>query len=113
MRFVTLRRFTRCLGARASAVLATVVAAPAFAGQALPWDSAVTKITSNLTGPVAAAISIVAFLAAGAALIFGGDELGNIAKKLLYIVLGVAIVVLGAQFLSALGLINSGALLFV
>lgn len=92
---------------------AGVLAAPsAMAGQSLPWDSAVSTITSNLTGPVAGAISIVAFLAVGATLVFGGDELGNVAKKLLYVVLGVAIIVLGAQFLQALGLINAGGLLY-
>ena len=51
------------------------------------------------------------FLAAGAALIFGGDDLGGIAKKLLYVVLGVALIVFGANFLSMIGLVNSGALI--
>lgn len=99
------------LAAIASAAALTAPSS-AMAGQALPWDSAVSTITSNLTGPVAGAISIVAFLAVGATLVFGGDELGNVAKKLLYVVLGVAIIVLGAQFLQALGLINAGALLY-
>jgi len=91
---------------------AAMLAAPsAFAGTALPWDSAVTTIRNNLTGPVATAISVVAFLAAGAALVFGGDELGNIAKRLLYIVLGIALIVLGNNFLTTLGLTNAGALI--
>lgn len=92
---------------------AAMLAAPAaFAGTTgLPWDSAITTLRDNLTGPVATGISVVAFLAAGAALVFGGDELGNIAKRLLYVVLGVAIIVLGNQFLTTLGLTNSGALI--
>ena len=91
---------------------AAMLAAPAaFAGTGLPWDSAITTLQSNLTGPVATGISVVAFLAAGAALVFGGDELGNIAKRLLYVVLGVAIIVLGNNFLTTLGLTNSGALI--
>jgi len=96
----------------AVAAAATLAAPSAMAGAALPWDTAVSTITQNLTGPIAAAISIVAFLAAGATLVFGGDELGNVAKRLLYVVLGVAIIVLGAQFLAALGLVNAGALLY-
>lgn len=97
---------------RAAIVGAAALAAPAaFAGTGLPWDSAITTLKNNLTGPVATAISVVAFLAAGAALVFGGDELGNIAKRLLYVVLGVAIIVLGNNFLTTLGLTNSGALI--
>lgn len=73
----------------------------------LPWDSALMTLQNNLTGPVATAISTVAFLAAGAALVFG-EELGGIVKKLLAIVMAVALIVLGNKFLSALGL--TGAL---
>ena len=43
----------------------------------------------------------MAFLAAGAAQIFGGDDLGGIAKKLLCVELSVALIVLGANYLSA------------
>jgi type IV secretion system protein VirB2 len=73
----------------------------------LPWDSALTTLQNDLTGPVATAISTVAFLAAGAALVFG-EETGGIVKKLLAIVMAVALIVLGNKFLSALGL--TGAL---
>ena len=83
----------------------------AYAGPALPWDGPITTVVNNLTGPVATGISTVAFPAAGAALIFGGDDLGGIAKKLLYVVLGVALIVFGANFLSMIGLVNSGALI--
>lgn len=86
------------------------VAPTAHAGPALPWDGPITTVVNNLTGPVATGISTVAFLAAGAALIFGGDDLGGIAKKLLYVVLGVALIVFGANFLSMIGLVNTGAL---
>ena len=93
------------------ALIALVAASPALAGTALPWDTAITTLQNNLTGPIATAISVVAFLAAGAALVFGGDDLGNVAKRLLYVVLGVAIIVLGNQFLGALGLTNAGGLI--
>ncbi len=80
--------------------------APALAettGTSLPWDSPIQDLTNNLTGPVATAISIVAFLAAGAALIFG-EELGGIAKKALFVVLGISMIVFGNTFLTDLGL---------
>jgi type IV secretory pathway VirB2 component (pilin) len=69
----------------------------------LPWDTAIQTLQDDLTGPVATAISVIAFLAAGGALVFG-EELGGIAKKGLYVVLGVAFIVLGNKFLSVLGL---------
>ena len=91
--------------------MAALVSQVAHAGTAQPWDGPITTVVNNLTGPVATGISTVAFLAAGAALIFGGDDLGGIAKKLSYVVLGVALIVFGANFLSMIGLVNSGALI--
>lgn len=75
---------------------------------ALPWDTPIATLQNDLTGPVATGISVIAFLAAGSALVFG-EELGGIAKKALYVVLGVAMIVMGNKFLVALGL--SGALI--
>lgn len=80
-------------------------------GAALPWDGPIEKLRDNLTGPFAAGISVVAFVAAGASLIFGGEDMSSIAKRILYIVLGVCVVVFGLQFLSALGIVSSGALI--
>jgi len=84
-------------------------AVPAFAtgSGTLPWDGPIQTLTSNLTGPVATGISVVAFLAAGAALVFG-EELGGIAKKALYVVLGISMIVFGNNFMSDLGI--TGAL---
>lgn len=79
------------------------VHAEASTSGGLPWDGPIQTLQNDLTGPVATGISVVAFLAAGAALVFG-EELGGIAKKALYVVLGVAMIVMGNQFLSALGL---------
>lgn len=107
-------KFTRSLKKLAAPVFSGLTAFSsqlAHAGPALPWDGPITTVVNNLTGPVATGISTVAFLAAGAALIFGGDDLGGIAKKLLYVVLGVALIVFGANFLSMIGLVNSGALI--
>ena len=86
-------------------VLALLAAQDACATGAggLPWDSAISTLQDDLTGPVATGISVIAFLAAGAALVFG-EELGGIAKKLMYVVLGVAFIVMGNKFLTVLGL---------
>lgn len=79
------------------------VHAEAATSGGLPWDSPIQTLQNDLTGPVATGISVVAFLAAGAALVFG-EELGGIAKKAMYVVLGVAMIVMGNRFLAALGL---------
>ncbi len=98
------------LGIRAAVALTAslggVGQAMASTSGGLPWDSPVKTLQNDLTGPIATGISVVAFLAAGAALVFG-EELGGIAKKALYVVMGVAMIVMGNSFLSALGL--SGA----
>lgn len=69
----------------------------------LPWDGPIKTFTNDLTGPVATGVSVVAFLAAGAALVFG-EELGGIARKALYVVMGISLIVFGNSFLSALGI---------
>jgi type IV secretion system protein VirB2 len=95
----------------AVAVMLLAASASALAGQSLPWDGPLTVLRNNLTGPFAASISVVAFVAAGATLIFGGEDMSSIAKRILYVVLGVCIVVFGLQFLSALGIVSAGALI--
>ncbi|MHB8549462.1 MAG: TrbC/VirB2 family type IV secretion system protein [Acidiferrobacterales bacterium] len=94
----------------AAGILAWVQAGAVLAATngGLPWDGPVQVLQNDLTGPIATGISVVAFLAAGAALVFG-EELGGIAKKALFVVMGVAMIVLGNGFLSALGL--SGAII--
>ena len=98
----------RRVAAIAILALMRVGTALAATNGGLPWDGPVQTLQNDLTGPIATGISVVAFLAAGAALVFG-EELGGIAKKALFVVMGVAMIVLGNGFLSALGL--SGAII--
>ena len=60
---------------------AAVASIAAHAGPALPWDGSIQTLVNNLTGQVATGISTVAFLAAGAALIFGGDDVGAFVRS--------------------------------
>lgn len=93
--------FNRRIAAAASVLVATHAEASTSGG--LPWDGPIQTLQNDLTGPVATGISVVAFLAAGAALVFG-EELGGISKKLFYVVMGVAIIVGGNKILTILGL---------
>lgn len=98
-------KISKVIDKRIALAVATFYAAHAEASTSggLPWDGPIQTLQNDLTGPVATGISVVAFLAAGAALVFG-EELGGIAKKALYVVLGVAMIVMGNRFLAALGL---------
>ena len=73
----------------------------------LPWDTPLQTITNDLTGPVATALSTGGLFAAGGTLIWGG-ELGGFVAMCLRVVAAIALLVLGANFLSTLGL--TGAL---
>jgi type IV secretion system protein VirB2 len=103
-----MRHWRRRIGGAVILTIAGAGQSLASTSGGLPWDGPVQTLQNDLTGPIATGISVVALLGAGAALAFGGDELGGVAKKLLYLVLAIAIIVLGNNFLSALGL--SGAL---
>ena len=49
---------------------------PAFAaggGQALPWEAPLTRLQQSLSGPVAGAIAVIALVAIGVTLVFGGE----------------------------------------
>lgn len=84
---------------------------PALAstGGGLPWDGPLQTFTNDLTGPVATAISVCALFAAGAALVFG-EEFSMFVRRALLMVMAIAFLVLGANFLSAIG-ITPGATL--
>lgn len=67
----------------------------------MPWDSALQTIITQLTGPVALAIAIGAFFVAGAILVFG-EDMSAFVRRLLMVVLAVALLVGGSTFLTAL-----------
>ncbi len=75
--------------------------ASAGSGGGLPYEDWLTRIRLSITGPVAFAISIIAIVAAGAMLIFGGD-LNGFLKTLVFIVLVLAFVIAAQNMLSAI-----------
>lgn len=77
-------------------------ATPSFAATTgLPWEGPLTTLQNSLTGPVALAISLIAILVCGGLLIFGG-ELGDFAKRMVMLVLVIAVVVGGGNILATL-----------
>jgi type IV secretory pathway VirB2 component (pilin) len=101
-------RYSR-LAATAAAVLVHPLAANAAGagGGALPWDRPLTVLMQDLTGPFAFTISLLAFVAAGVVLIFGG-EVNDFIRRLLYVVMVSAMLVSVTNVANALGI--TGAL---
>lgn len=66
-------------------VLLICVCAPAFAGEAMPWDTGLKKFGDAMTGTTAMYISLLAFAGCMIGLIWGG-EMSDMIKKLVQIV---------------------------
>lgn len=85
------------------ALLAPAVAHAAGAGGALPWDGPLTTLRNDITGPVAFTVALLAMVACGAALIFGG-EISEFVRRLIMVVLVAAFIVAVTNFAAALGI---------
>ena len=85
--------------------LLLVLNEPSFAsstsGGGLPFDTWLTKISNSITGPFAFSVSIIGLVAAGAALIFGGDMNGFM-RSLIFIVLVLAFIIAAKNTLSTI-----------
>lgn len=71
------------------------------AGAGLPWEGPLQMVARSLQGPVALAISIIAMMAVGGILVFGG-ELTQFAHKACLLVLAISFLVAGSSFMSIL-----------
>lgn len=86
------------------ALMLLLAAEPSLAastsGGGLPFDGWLTKIRNSITGPFAFTVAIIGLVAAGAALIFGGDMNGFM-RTLIFMVLVLSFVVAAQNTLSA------------
>lgn len=73
------------------------------AGGSLPWDGPLTTLKNDLTGPVAFTISLLAMVACGAALVFGG-EINEFIRRIIMLVLVVALITGVVNVAGALGI---------
>jgi len=89
--------------------LAPVLAAAVFfsgaarAQTALPWEGPLQTLQQSLTGNIAKSIGIIALAVAGGMLAFGG-ELSDFTKRIMMVVLALAVMLLATGMISALGL---------
>lgn len=75
-------------------------------GGGLPWDTPLATLKNDLTGPVAFTISLLAMVACGAALVFGG-EINEFVRRIIMLVLVCAFIVGVTNLASALGITGS------
>lgn len=96
----------RGLGTRLGLLMAgsVVFSLRAFAaggGQALPWEAPLTRLQQSLSGPVAGAIAVIALVAIGVTLVFGG-EWNEFARRSVYAVCAIAFIISAAALLGGL-----------
>ena len=80
-----------------------VVAHASSTGGSLPWDTPLTTLKNDITGPVAFTISLLAMVGCGAALVFGG-EINEFIRRIVMLVLVCAFIVGVTNLASALGI---------
>jgi type IV secretion system protein TrbC len=83
-----------------SAVL-SLPASAAAGGQALPWEAPLTRLQQSLSGPVAGAIAVIALVAIGVTLVFGG-EWNEFARRAVYAVCAIAFIISATAMLGGL-----------
>src|SRR6266567_5266688 len=84
-----------------ASVLLSLPASAAAGGQALPWEAPLTRLQQSLSGPVAGAIAVIALVAIGVTLVFGG-EWNEFARRSVYAVCAIAFIISAAALLGGL-----------
>ena len=84
-------------------------ASAAAGGQALPWEAPLTRLQQSLSGPVAGAIAIIALVAIGVTLVFGG-EWNEFARRAVYAVCAIAFIISAAALLGGLFAVGAAAI---
>ena len=112
MQFLFLRARRHWMPLLLLAIVAVVALHPDIAqassiGGSLPWDTPLTTLKNDITGPVAFTISLLAMVACGAALVFGG-EINEFIRRIIMLVLVCAFIVGVTNLASSLGI--AGAL---
>jgi type IV secretion system protein TrbC len=74
----------------------------------LPWDTPLTTLKNDISGPVALGISLLGIVVCGAALIWGG-EINEFVRRIVMVVLVIAVLVGANSMLTTL--FSSGAMI--
>ncbi len=82
-------------------ILAMMILSPELMASTtnMPWEGPLTKMVNSIKGPVAFGVSVIAIVAAGAGLIFGG-EIGTFMKSTIILALIISLIVFSVNILS-------------
>ena len=93
----TSHRMDTALHTRNIAIAALLALAFAWAGvvsgSELPWEKPLWAIVNSVTGPVGVGIAFVAIVVAGILLITGRHEMDEFVKRIIYVVMVMAIII--------------------
>lgn len=85
---------------------ATISAYATTAGQPMPWEGPLQKIMHSISGPVAMTLGVIVIVLAGLGIAFG--ESGSGVKKILMVVVGLAIAFTASSIIVSLYNPSSG-----
>jgi len=86
------------LFAAALALMPELALAATSSGQGLPWEDPLSKVRDSISGPVAYSISLLGLVAAGAALVFGG-EINEFVRRIIMLVLVISLIIFASNIL--------------
>jgi type IV secretion system protein TrbC len=84
------------------------VLAASSGGNGLEWETPLQRVANSIKGPVAFGVSLLAIVACGCALAFGG-EIGEFVRRIIMLVLVISVIVFAASILQ--NLFGVGALI--
>ena len=84
-------------------LLPDVALAAGAGGGGLPWDTPLTTLRTDLTGPVAFSLALIAMFVAGAVLVWGGERHGFARSMVMAVLVGAALTSI-VNLASALGI---------
>ena len=105
---ITRHRFGLALAAPAALLAMTSPAFASTGSSAMPWDTILTTIETDLTGPVAAAVGVICCVIFGLSMAFGHE--GSSLKKGMSILFGLAIAFTSASGILTIFGASSGAI---
>lgn len=83
-------------------VLALLAAEPALASDTgMPWEAPLQTLQRSITGPTALVVAVLGIAVCGALLVFGGD-MQEFTRRMIYVILAVAILVSAGSLITLL-----------
>lgn len=97
----SLKKYAPFMAVAVAAVTLPGIVEASSSGASLPWEGPLQTLQRSITGPVAMGISLLGIVVCGAMLIWGG-EISEFVRKIIMLVLVIAMIVGASSMLSTL-----------